>query len=178
MIRSGSGSSAIATRRRRLAALAAGALLVAGCGAFRREPLDVPPGHDVVVGEIVVSGFANPHMVLDLAREDGNFEQELPVDTVRSSFVITLPPGRYLISRLRVNEQGRTGPETTSFRLVVTFDVGGPAVYVGTLQIERVVFLRQLRVTVKDEYDVAVPSIRARYPGLPSVITRSLAQAV
>ena len=46
--------------------------------------------------------------------------------------------------------------------------------YVGTLQIERVVFLRQLRVTVEDEYESAVPAIRARYPELPPTITRSL----
>jgi hypothetical protein len=89
--------------------------------------------------------------------------------------VITLPPGHYLINNLRINEQGRTGPETTNFRIAVRFDVGDLAVYIGTLQIERVSFLRQLRVTVKDEYESFVPAIRARYPELPATITRSLA---
>jgi hypothetical protein len=162
-------------RRRWLAVLAVGALLVAGCGAFRREPLDVPPGHKVVLGEIVVSGFPNPHLVFDLAREDGAFQLELPVDATRSPFVITVPPGHYVIKNVRVNEQGRTGPESTNFRVSITFDVGDPAVYVGTLRIERVNFLRQLRVTVKDEYESAVPAMRSRFPGLPAEITRSLA---
>jgi hypothetical protein len=173
VIRPGSRSAG-ATRW--LASLAVGALLIAGCGAFRREPLDVPPGHRVVLGEIFINGFSTPHLVLDLAREDGGFQEQLPVDAMRSQFVITLPPGHYLITNLRVNEQGRTGPETTNFRIAVKFDVGDPAVYIGTLQIERVAFLRQLRVTVKDEYESFVPAIRARYPELPSVITRSLAE--
>ena len=160
--------------RRSVAALLVGALLVAGCSAFRREPLEVPPGHRVVLGEVVITGFANPRVVLDFSREDGSYQEQLPVDAARSPFVITLPPGRYLINRLRVNDQGRTGPESTDFRLAVTFDVGDPAVYVGTLAIERVSFLRQLRVSVQDDYESAVPAIRARYPELPPNITRSL----
>ena len=159
---------------RRLTALVAGALLVAGCGAFRREPIDVPPGHRIVLGEILTSGFSTPHLVLDLSREDGSFQEQITIDARRSTFVITLPPGHYLINNLRVNEQGRTGPETTNFRIAVTFDVGAPASYTGTLRIERVAFLRQLRVTVDDEYETAVPTIRERYPELPAEIARSL----
>jgi hypothetical protein len=92
VIRPGSRSAG-ATRW--LAFLAVGALLIAGCGAFRREPLDVPPGHRVVLGEIFINGFSTPHLVLDLAREDGGFQEQLPVDAIRSQFVITLPPGHY-----------------------------------------------------------------------------------
>ena len=56
----------------------------------------------------------------------------------------------------------------------VVFDVGDTAVYVGTLDIERVVFARQLRVLVRDKYERTVPAMRKRYPELPSVVTRSL----
>lgn len=164
-----------ASRRRRLAALAAAALLVAGCGAFRRAPLDVPPGHRVVLGEILINGFSSPHVVLDFAREDGSFQDSLPVDAMRSPFVMTLPPGHYVINNLRINEQRATGPETTNFRIFVKFDVLEPAVYIGTLQIERVSFLRQLRVTVKDDSERFLPEIRERYPELPAEIARSLA---
>ncbi len=41
-----------------LAILAFGVTLVPGCSMFRREPLEVPPGHQAVMGEIVVTGFA------------------------------------------------------------------------------------------------------------------------
>ena len=163
--------------RRRIVAVGVAALLVAGCGAFRRAPIDVPPGHRVVLGEIVTSGFATPQLILELTREDGSFQEELPIDFERSPFVITLPPGHYLVTRIRVNEQGRTGPESTNFRLAITFDVNDSAVYIGTIKIERVAFLRQLRVTVVDDYEQAVPAIRARYPERPSEITRSLARA-
>ena len=54
------------------------------------------------------------------------------------------------------------------------FDVGDTAVYVGTLELERVVFARQLRVMVQDEYERTVPAMRARYPELPSVVARAL----
>ena len=161
---------------RRLAALAVAALLVAGCGAFRRQPIDVPPGHRIVLGEIVTSGFATPQLILELTREDGSFQEELPIDFERSPFVITVPPGHYLITRIRVNEMGRTGPESSNFRLAITFDVNDPAVYIGTVRIERVSFLRQLRVTVVDEYERAVPAMRGRHPELPAEITRSLAR--
>jgi len=169
------GSRSVSAARRR-AALAVGALLMVACGAFRREPLDVPPGHAVVLGEIFINGFATPHLTLDLSREDGGFQEQLPIDTMRSPIVMTLPPGHYLINNLRINEQRATGPETTNFRITVKFDVGAPVVYIGTLQIERVAFLRQLRVTVKDEYERFVPAIREQYPELPAEIARSLAE--
>ena len=169
--------SAGGRRGRRLAALAMGVAVLAGCSAFRRTPLDVPPGHRVVMGEIAVAGFSEPQIALDIAREDGAFRYELPVDFRLTPFVITLPPGRYQITRLRFNEMGRTFPEEVGFPLRVTFDVGdAAAVYVGRLQIERVVFARQLRVTVRDDYERAVPEFRARYPELPPSIARALMQ--
>jgi hypothetical protein len=142
---------------------------------IRREPLEVPPGHQAVMGEIVVAGFGvPPHVVLDIAREDGSFRHELPVDAVRSTFVITLPPGRYQVQRLRINESGSAFPEEAWFRVGAEFTVGDTAVYVGTLELERVVFNRQLRVTIQDEYERAVATLRTQYPELPPVVGRAL----
>lgn len=148
--------------------------MAAGCAAFRSAPLDVPPGHQVVLGEVIVRGFSVPSLVLDIVREDGGYRHELPVDAGRSQFVITLPPGRYRTARLRINDSGRTLPDEAWFQVGVGFEVGGGAVYVGTLQIERVVFARQLRVTVQDEYDRTVPALRARHPELPAVVAKAL----
>jgi hypothetical protein len=158
-------------------ALAAVALAIAsaGCAMFRPEPLEVPPGHQAVMGGIVVAGFGvPPHVVLEIAREDGSFRHELPVDAVRSTFVITLPPGRYQVQRLRINENGVNFPEEAWFRIGAEFTVGDTAVYVGTLELERVVFNRQLRVTVQDEYERAVAALRTQYPELPPVVGRAL----
>jgi hypothetical protein len=157
-----------------LVAISAGVSVTQGCSVFRREPLDVPPGHQAVLGEVFISGFRRPHVVLDIAREDGSFQTELPVDTVRSDFLITLPKGRYQVTRLRINDGGQTFPDEAWFRIGATFDVGDAAVYVGTLALERVVFGRQLRVMVQDNYERTVPAIRARYPELPPAIARAI----
>ena len=154
-------------------ALGLGLVVLAGCSVFRREPLDVPPGHQVVLGEVAIAGFSEPQVVLDIVREDGTYRTELPVGAPRTEFVITLPRGRYQITRLRINESGRAFPEETWFRVGATFDVEEAAVYVGTLTIERVVFARQARVAVRDEYERSVPTLRLRYPELPSVIARA-----
>src|SRR5262249_36967316 len=50
----------------RLVALGLGILAVAGCSAFRRAPLDVPPGHQVVLGEVAIAGFSESQVVLDI----------------------------------------------------------------------------------------------------------------
>ena len=161
--------------RRWLLLLAFGTALMPGCAAFRREPLEVPPGHQAVMGEIVIAGFGvPPHVVLEIAREDGSFRHELPVDAARSTFVITLPPGRYVVQRLRINESGATFPEEAWFRIGAEFTVGDTAVYVGTLELERVVFNRQLRVTIQDDYERAVATLRTQYPELPPVVGRGL----
>jgi hypothetical protein len=157
-----------------LGALGLGALVATGCAAFREGPLEVPPGHRVVVGEVFISGFDMPHVVLDIARDDGTYRHELAVDSIRSPFAITLPPGRYLVTRLRLNDLGQMIPDEIWFRIGIAFDVGDAAVYVGTLGIERVSFDRQTRVMVKDEYERTLPEIRARIPGLPSVIVRAI----
>jgi hypothetical protein len=151
-----------------------GAVVVTGCAAFREPPLEVPPGHQAVLGEVFIASFSEPRVVLDIARDDGSYRHELPVDATRSPFVITLPPGRYQITRLRINESGRTFPEEAWFPVGVVFEVGNAAVYVGTLQIERVVFGRHLRVMIQDEYERTVPAMRARYPALPPVVVRAL----
>jgi hypothetical protein len=149
----------------------------AGCGALRPK-LDVPPGHRVVLGEVSIAGFGEPRVALDVVREDGSFRRDILVDLSRTPFAITLPPGRYRITRLRLNEMGRNFPDEMLFYLQVSFDVGdAAAVYVGRLLIERVVFDRRLRVTVQDDYDRAVPEFRALYPELPSTIARALMQA-
>lgn len=173
MTRSGPRSVA-RDRRRWLAALALATLAAAGCAVFRGEPLDVPPGHRLVLGEVAISGFGAPHVVLDIAREDGTYRHELAIDAARTLFVITLPPGRYQVTRLRLNESGRPFPEEGQFRIGADFEVRDPAVYVGTLRIERIVFARQVRVSVQDEYDRTVPAIRGRHPDLPSVVARAL----
>ncbi len=165
-------------RRRGVVALVVAALAAAGCAAFREEPLDVPPGHRLVLGEVAVSGFGEPHVTLDIAREDGTYRHELPIDAARSAFVITLPPGRYQVIRLRLTESGRTLQDELMFPLRIEFQVGDAAVYVGTIQIERVVFGRQLRVLVQDEYDRTVPALRGRRPELPPVVVRGLARPI
>jgi hypothetical protein len=127
------------------------------------------------MGGVVVAGFgAPPHVVLEIAREDGAFRHELPVDAVRSAFVITLPPGRYQVQRLRINDNGLNFPEEAWFRIGAEFTVGDTAVYVGTLELERVVFNRQLRVTIQDEYERAVAALRRQYPELPPVVGRAI----
>jgi hypothetical protein len=160
--------------RRWLAVLGLGAIVATGCAAFREAPLDVPPGQQAVVGEVFISGFSMPHVVLDIARDDGTYQHELAVDAIRSPFVITLPPGRYQVTRLRINDGGRVFPDEAWFRIGVVFDVGNTAVYVGSLFLERVVFGRQLRVIVDDDYERALPTMRARYPELPPVVVRAI----
>jgi hypothetical protein len=161
-------------RQLALAAVAV-AIATAGCGILGRQPLDVPPGHQAVMGEVVVAGFGvPPHVVLEIAREDGSFRHELPVDAVRSPFVITLPPGRYQVQRLRINENGPAFPEEPWFRVGAEFTVGDTAVYVGTLTLERVVFDRQVRVTVQDEYERTLSVLRREYPELPSPVGRAI----
>jgi hypothetical protein len=142
---------------------------------FRAESLDVPPGHRLVLGGVDLTRFGESRVLIEIARDDGTYRRDLPVDASWSPFVVTLPPGRYQITRLRVAESGRTLQDETAFVLRVEFEVGdAAAVYVGTLTIERVVFGRQLRVTVRDEYDRTVPGIRARHPDLPPVVARAL----
>jgi hypothetical protein len=159
-----------------VAALVLGAIVSTGCAVFGKAPLDVPPGHRVVLGEVFTGGFEWPNVVLDIARDGGGYRHELSIDAARVPFLITLPPGRYQITRLRLNESGQTFANAPWFQVGVVFDVEAPAVYVGTIRIERVVFGPRLRVEVRDEYDRTVPALRAQYPGLPSTVERALAR--
>jgi hypothetical protein len=160
-------------RRRWMAAVTLASLAAAGCTAFTREPLDVPPGHRVVLGEIRISGFVSAG-VLEIVREDGTFRHELSVDRTTSPFVFTLPPGRYQITSLKILESGRTFRDETVFRVGATFDVGTAAAYLGRIRIERSSFGRQVSVLVEDDYERAVPEMRTRYPELPAVVARAL----
>ena len=45
--------------------------------------------------------------MLDVARDDGSYQHELVVDAAQSPFATTLPRGRYVIRRLRINDNGR-----------------------------------------------------------------------
>jgi hypothetical protein len=159
---------------RSVVAVVAATAIAAGCGGFRPSLPEVPPGHRLVLGEVLIAGFSEPRVVLDIVRDDGTIRHELPVDLTLSPFVIVLPPGRYQVTRLRINESGRTFPEESHFPVGATFAVAdSAAVWVGRLQIERVVFARQLRVTVLDDYERAMPEFRARYPELPPTIARA-----
>jgi hypothetical protein len=129
------------------------------------------------LGGVDIARFGESHVVLEIARVEGGYRHELSVDAPRISFVITLPPGKYQILRLRVTESGRTFLNQTIFQLQVPFEVGdAPAVYVGTLQIERIAFAAFVRTAVQDDYDRTVSEIRARHPELPLVVARSLMQ--
>ena len=135
--------SLAASHRRCLAALTLGVLLAAGCAVFRREPLDVPPGHRLSWVGSTSRGSETPHVVLEIVRVDGGYSMGSRSTCLGASFVITLPPGKYNVLRLRIGDSGRTFPDQTIFPLQVGFEVGdAPAVYVGTLQIERVAFAR------------------------------------
>ncbi len=169
---------AASVRRRRFLGLAMAAAASGACAAFRREPLEILPGHQPVLGEVSLNGFGEPRVVIDIAREDGAYRQELAVDAARSPFVLVFPRGRYQVTRLRLNEAGRVYPDETPYPIRVEFEVGDAAVYVGTLRLERVVFARQLRVLVQDEYERTVPALRGRYPELPPVVVRGLMRPV
>jgi len=69
-------------------------------------------------------------------------------------------------------EVKRTGDAKALFSSTIT--VGDTAVYVGTLALERIVFNRQLRVAIQDEYERALATLRTQYPELPSVVGRGL----
>jgi hypothetical protein len=128
-----------------------------------------------VLGEVAVAGLSEPRIALDIVREDGTFRRDLSVDVNPTSFVITLPPGRYHVARLRFTDSGRTLPDETGYPMRVAFEVGdAAAIYIGRLEIERIVFARELRVTVRDDYERTVPEFRARYPELPATIARAL----
>jgi hypothetical protein len=173
--RSGAGR---AWRGRWRAVVALAVLGAAGCAVFRAEPLDVPPGHRLVLGRVDIGRLGLSSVVVEIVREDKTFSHELALNEPRTTFVITLPPGRYQVLSLRLAESGRTMADKTIFRLRVSFEVvDAPAVYVGTLLVDRVGFGDVIRADVQDDYDRTVGEIRGRHPELPALVARSLMKA-
>jgi hypothetical protein len=141
------------------------AVLAAGCVLGPRE-LDRPPGFAVVFGRIDLTGFAAAGAILDLHREGGGYDRELAADKwAAREFAITLPPGRYVIQRVKTVDDRRGGGSDLPWMLDVAFEVRAPVVYVGTL---RLATRRppRLDVEVADELDRALPAVRARYRGI------------
>lgn len=158
-----------------LLALALLSLTMAGCALVRPGPLEVPPGYRVVLGRIDLSRFEAKEAFLEIVRDDGGIWLDLRVGEGQQDFAITLPPGRYRISRVRLVEDRQTSRNHTILYLQVTFEVGPePAVYVGTLRLRSALGGQRLDVDVADDYDRAVPVLRARQPGIPETVARSL----
>jgi len=147
-----------------------------GCAALRPGRLDVPPGHRAVLGRIDLRSGALESLI-EIVREDGAFRHDLRSGLGQHDFVITLPPGRYRIARVRLLQDRQTLDQHPVRELRVTFEVGAePAVYVGTLRLGEA-FGERLLVAVVDEYETTVPALRARYPDLTGTISRSLMRA-
>jgi hypothetical protein len=158
-----------------LVLLVAGLALGAGCAGVRRPALDPPPGHRTVLGRFDLSRFEVRHGLVEIVRDDGTFTEFVPVSWDRSEFAITLPPGRYLVTRLRAFQDGRTFPNDAVWDLGLTFDVGAEAaVYIGTLRVAPGAG-RRLRIDVIDEYDDTVRRLRSRYADIPDAVLRALA---
>jgi hypothetical protein len=152
-------------------------LLVAGCGLGRPVPLDVLPGHRAVLARFEVGGFDASAVVLAVVREDGTYGTEVPLSPGGTDVALSLPPGSFLIPRLRVVQDGQTVPNVPIRYLAVGFSVGSePATYIGTLRI-RGEFGDRVRLEVRDEYDRTVPALRGRYTDIPERVERALMKA-
>lgn len=158
---------------RRLAAVVLFVVTGAGCAVFRPEPLDVPPGQRVVVGRIVLEGFDLTEAIVEIVRDDRSFDHALPVGIARRDFLIMLPPGRYRITTLRAFKDRDAVSSNPIVDLKASFEVGlEPAVYIGTLRIGSR-FGQSPAVTVADDYEETVRTLRGQHPDLPEV-TRQL----
>lgn len=146
---------------------------VAGCGLAKPVPLEVPPGHRVVLGRIDVSTLDVREAAIEIVKEDGGFHHEVWVGVGLEDFVLALPAGRYRIGRIRAMRDRRTFLDDPVRDLRLAFQAGPePAVYIGTIRLT--VVFRERRVTVTDEYDRTVAALRARYADLPATIVRRL----
>ncbi|HZS34566.1 MAG TPA: hypothetical protein VFC42_14480 [Methylomirabilota bacterium] len=176
----GTGAGRVVDRRRRArraVALAVAAAIAGGCAALGAGPLDIPPGHRVVLGGLDLSRFDAPEALLEVIREDGTFRRDVRVDPAQRAFVTTLPPGRYRVARLRVVDSAQTSPDVIAYDLRLGFDVAAaPTVYIGTLRVIRE-FATRVRVEVLDEYDRTVPALRARHRDIPVPVERALMRA-
>jgi hypothetical protein len=150
------------------------ALLVAGCGVLRPRPLDVTVTERVVLGKVDITLLQNDEILVDLAREDGAYPQQLYVGRGPHEFALALPPGRYVIGSIRLLSQRWALVDDPVRFLRVTFDVGDdPAVYVGTLRVAQGLGSR-LEARVVDEYAATVAVLRGFYSNIPATIARAL----
>jgi hypothetical protein len=158
---------------RRLAG-AAGVWLLTACGLVAPVRLDVPPGQHVVLGRVDFAGLDTGEVALEIVKRDGTFREELAVGLGHEDFALVLPAGEYRILRVRLVKDRRpvTGDPVTELRL--GFQAGPePAAYIGTLRL-RADLRERVRVTVADEYERTVETLRARYADLPAAIVRRL----
>jgi hypothetical protein len=152
-------------------------LLVAGCGLGRPVPLDLLPGHRAVLARFEVTGFDASSVVLAVVREDGTYGVEVPVSPGGTDVALSLPPGSFVIPRLRVVQDRQSVSNVPIRYLAVAFSVGpAPATYIGTLRI-RGWFGEAVRLEVRDDYDRTVPVLRARYADIPETVERALMRA-
>ena len=151
-------------------------LIAVGCAALRPLSLDVPPGHRAVLGRLDVTGLGLSEGILELVKEDRTFEDTIHVSLGWREFAIALPPGRYLVTRLRAFKDSRFYPDLPLWDLKLAFDVGlEPAVYIGTLRFGARAG-RSMSIQVLDEYEDTLRTLRTRYSDLPATAARSLLQ--
>jgi hypothetical protein len=147
-------------------------LAALGC-ALWPAPLDVPPGHRAVLGRVDLAGFEVPEATLDIVREDGTFNATISAGPGRRDFALALPPGRYRVTRI-VAVKDRATPSVIGWPLRLAFEVGSePAIYIGTLRVGSTLGTT-VRVTVVDEYEDTLRTLRALYSELPQPVTRRL----
>jgi hypothetical protein len=147
---------------------------LAGCAALGPQPLDVAPGQRVVLGRVDLSAVDVTGGIVDVVRQDGGFNRELPIGRDAAEFAVGLPPGRYRIVQFRGSKDARTASSQFILYLNVGFDVGdAPAIYIGTLRLHTA-FSGQARVTVLDEMEPTLRMLRSRYSNLPAEPTRAL----
>jgi hypothetical protein len=144
-----------------------------GCAVLGGGRLDFPQGYHMVMGATDLRALQEPQGILVIEREDGAVRYDLPVDRGPAPFVIPLPPGRYRVQRLRVTDSGPMSRDQMTYELPGTFEVSAPAVYVGTLRLERDRFAT-VHLVVIDDFDRTVSRLRAQYPEIPAGVTRAL----
>lgn len=163
-----------AVRRLPIGLVVAG-IISAGCTMLASRPLELAPGHRVVVGRVELSGVEGAEGLLEVVREDRAYQASLPIDRSLAEFAVGLPPGRYRVTRLRAWKDARAMPSQVVWDLPpLAFVVGhDPAVYIGTLRVDS--SFGRVRVSVVDEQAATLRVLRARYPNVPATVARSLA---
>ncbi|MGH7268461.1 MAG: hypothetical protein ACREMB_26890 [Candidatus Rokuibacteriota bacterium] len=157
----------------RLAGVAA-VWLLAACGLLEPARLDVPPGQHAVLGRVDFAGLDVGEVALEIVKMDGTFREELAIGLGHEDFALVLPAGRYRIVRVRLVKDRRPVTSDPVSEVRLTFQAGPePAVYIGTLRL-RSDLREQVRITVADEYERTVETLRGRYADLPMAIVRRL----